>query len=820
VIADRDRSDAIVTPVRYRPLARGRRRAVAASLAGPLLILASVLVILHPIAFGGMLSTQHPDLLNFWLPEWCFLGRSLAAGHIPAWNPHVMGGLPFAADPQSGWMSIPVMTLFSGLGCGTAMRWFLVLQPTMAGLGIFWFLRSEGISRPAATVGGLVLALPLAASGLLLNVPFAATFAWTALVLAAASRVFHAATWSARLAWIALTALAWGQLAASHFSQGLIIGTGLLLAYLVARLVSAHRTEGWGPAGAGCGLLVLALPLVNLAYLLPRLAYLPGTTLAHGYSDLSRLSAQLGSSPGPPLTGSSGLQPSFLFRLAASPGFYLGALALGAVGAGLWSRRLRPVATAMVVVVVASYVMGLRPVVRGVPLSFGSSFLGGIYLHGPDRWIFASFVALPILAGLGVEAWREHHSARARLLMIGPGALVWGLLPSLLGLPRGGWLLPLAGAVAAIVLLAVVVVRPTLVLLLPLLVAGELVANGLLAQDARAPVAAAGGSSDAVVGYFPLLRPRVPAGDDLRLDAAVRAIATGSSGRYLAIAPAFWSPLGYRPPPPPAGWGLIGIQRSMLVGLEEAQGYNPVQSLRYWSFVRAIDPKPIRYNAAGFITAEPLTLDLLQVAYLVQPATDPVAVPDVVPVARERRWEVYRLRDPAPRASVVTSRSVVSSAREALARILAPGFDPRREVVLEARAGLTGLAELPGPSAGSDGSATYVQEGPQAARVEVESATPAIVLVRNTFDSHWSATVDGRSAPVLVADSFLQAVPVPAGRHTIRLSYDDPTIGYGLLGSAVSIALLLGIAAWLLAGERRERSRSTVEPTPANVTTA
>ncbi len=69
--------------------------------AGPLLIVVAVFVVLKGFAFTGRVSTQHPDLLGFWLPTYCFLGKSLAAGHLPAWNPHVMGGVPFAADPQS-----------------------------------------------------------------------------------------------------------------------------------------------------------------------------------------------------------------------------------------------------------------------------------------------------------------------------------------------------------------------------------------------------------------------------------------------------------------------------------------------------------------------------------------------------------------------------------------------------------------------------------------------------------------------------------------------------------------------------------------------
>src|SRR5215472_15888683 len=92
---------------------RGQLPAIGAALAGPLLITGSVLLVLRGFAFRGMVTTQHPDDLALYMPNWCFLGKQLASGHIPAWNPHVMGGVPAAADPLSGWMYLPVMALFT-----------------------------------------------------------------------------------------------------------------------------------------------------------------------------------------------------------------------------------------------------------------------------------------------------------------------------------------------------------------------------------------------------------------------------------------------------------------------------------------------------------------------------------------------------------------------------------------------------------------------------------------------------------------------------------------------------------------------------------
>src|SRR5690349_19799229 len=98
----------------------GTRRwsSALAPFAGPALILASVaasmrVFLLHDRSTGA-------DAVRAWLPFYCFLGRTIRAGHVPAWNPHILSGTPFAANPQSGWMYATPTALFTALPCGLA----------------------------------------------------------------------------------------------------------------------------------------------------------------------------------------------------------------------------------------------------------------------------------------------------------------------------------------------------------------------------------------------------------------------------------------------------------------------------------------------------------------------------------------------------------------------------------------------------------------------------------------------------------------------------------------------------------------------------
>jgi hypothetical protein len=74
----------------------------------------------------------------------------------------------------------------------------------------------------------------------------------------------------------------------------------------------------------------------------------------------------------------------------------------------------------------------------------------------------------------------------------------------------------------------------------------------------------------------------------------------------------------------------------------------------------------------------------------------------------------------------------------------------------------------------------------QRADIEVEAAEPSLVFVAQTWYHNWRAYVDGQPAPLLRANYAFQAIQVPAGRHYIRLAYEDLAFQFG---AAVSICM-------------------------------
>jgi hypothetical protein len=72
--------------------------------------------------------------------------------------------------------------------------------------------------------------------------------------------------------------------------------------------------------------------------------------------------------------------------------------------------------------------------------------------------------------------------------------------------------------------------------------------------------------------------------------------------------------------------------------------------------------------------------------------------------------------------------------------------------------------------------------------IEVEAAEPSLVVVAQTYYHNWHAYVDDQPAHLLRANYAFQAFQVPAGRHQVRLVYEDRVFQFG---AAVSICMMV-----------------------------
>lgn len=813
------RSPADATRIRLRT-----GRGFAAAVAGPAIIVMSVLITLRGFAFHADLTNHHPDILAFWLPRYAFLGRTLAAGHIPLWNPFEMAGYRFAADPQSGWLYLPAMAFFSWLDPGRAMRTLIVFNPLLAGLGMYWFLRKESLVRLAATAGGLCLAMLMSSSELAISMPFAGFLAWTTLVLVGASGYRLADRWSRRLVWLALAALAWSQVANAHMSHGLAMTSSLVAAYLLSWAIRDVRAGVIGGRAAAVQILVflLFLPLGSLAVLIPRLAFIKASSLHAGYGAIAG-SATATSGIQDRTLQTNGVWAAWPLGYAITPSAYAGAVILLSALVSWRARSHRSLVWAFAGAWLLTYILMLNVVVTNS--AFRSLLLhvpfGDVYLHNVGRLRYLSMVSLPVLGAVGLQGLFEAPMGRRRALQwLGAGVGLFLIFPLVMGgrpIRFSVFAVSLIAALPALFFLATRRFGWAKIGVVGVLCA-ELLAGGLYASGWQGGTIFMGLESGAHPNLVPqpIFPPDVVESTFLTPTPFVDQIRSQKQ-RYLTwVLPAASFEKGYLFAQHERDWPALAMERGTLFGIPDVLGYNPVQLVRYWNYIRAVNRLSVFYNAS--IVNDPTLplVRLLGVRYLItlhgqQPAGASGRV-----IMSADGYDLVEVYGWEPRVSVVSAWAVASDQAQALAAVRDPAFNPANTAILEADPGI--VANPNPPSTDALPSATYLETTPEHVSLDVTATDPSIVLVRNSYDPGWTATVDGRPVAVLPTDYLMQGVPVQAGHHIIDLTYRDPAITTGLEASAVAwSALVLALLAALVMERGRGRRAGTslrATPTP------
>ena len=789
-----------------RPVAR--RESFPAWL-GPALVFVTVAFTLRGFVFAAQLTNEHPDLLSFWLPRWTWLGRQIADGSLPAWNPYEMLGYRFAADPQGGWLYAPPMLLFSTFAPGLAMRAMVVLHPLLAGLGLYAFLRVERLERVVATVAAISLVAMMTTSELVLSMPFAGTVAWTTIVLVGAASFRRAERPSTAIAWLALAAFAWSQVANAHLSHGLALCSLLLAAFLLGHLVVDARNgvRGWRSSILPTVVFLVALPVASLAILVPRLDAITSSSLQEGYSALEAGTGER-VRVGDSAIQTDGVWAAWPLASSSAPGAYAGAAVLLAAPLALRARRFRGLVVGAGVAFAVTYVMTLTAIVTGPigdvleQLPFGDTLV-----HNPGRLRILWLVVLPVLAAVGLHGLVDEPPLKGQLARwLAAGVALWLILP----IASGGH--PIRWALFAVALVpAIVVLRmfargvPWATVAVVGLLAAEVVASSVWSsryEGFTQFVGLEGDSTSPNAVLQPLRRPEVDLDAFLEPGPFVGRI---GDDRYLTWAPpAAYYQRGYLAAQEPSDWPALALERGTLFGIRDVLGYNPVQLRRYWSWIRAVNELPLFYNATSIQLPTPSIVADAGVRYLIVPQGVPSPLPGDI-VARDRGYDLVELDAPSPFVSVESGWVVVGSADEAFALAArrsatdGPATDPSGPIVVE---GDPGIVADPN---GTDGALTFDERSATDIVLDVDAPSPSIVVIRTTFDDGWHAEVDGMPAPVVPVNGFTQGVAVEPGEHEVRLTYRDDAVALGSWLSAGAWGVLA--AAWIVARSREGRAR-------------
>ena len=103
----------------------------------------------------GKIILTGGDGWTYSLPVRVLLGRMIASGTLPLWNPYIFAGTPLLASVQPG-VLYPLNWLFALLPPGAAMNAVMILSFHLALIGAYLYMRRIGVGRIGALVTAII----------------------------------------------------------------------------------------------------------------------------------------------------------------------------------------------------------------------------------------------------------------------------------------------------------------------------------------------------------------------------------------------------------------------------------------------------------------------------------------------------------------------------------------------------------------------------------------------------------------------------------------------------------------------------------------
>ncbi|KKS90504.1 MAG: hypothetical protein UV66_C0003G0017 [Candidatus Woesebacteria bacterium GW2011_GWA1_43_12] len=683
-------------------------------------------------------------------------------GQIPLWNPYSFAGTQHAGNYQTAVFS-PFNLLFFLTSEIDAWSLLVLLQPLLAGIFMYIFLRSLERSEAACVVGStafmfcgfLVVWMAYATLG------YAAL--WLPLILFAIHRQFVKPSWWHLL--LVSVGLALSFLS-GHFQISLYV-SGLVLCYIFAKTIA---TKQWRVGGMlllffafGIGLSVPQFTLTFNAFeqSVRSTNFMKGEVIPWQY--LITLLA-------PDFFGNPVTRNDWFGHYAEWAG-YIGVVPLFLALYAIIRKKAFQVLF-FAIAGIATLALALPTPLNDLIYALKIPVLG---TSGASRIIVLFSFCLATLASFGFDAFLSDRENGRRKWLTGLAmgaflvvALLWAsvLLGSWLTgenktIAMRNLLLPTAILVITIVLTQAGFSRKKYI---RLIVVGALV--GLVAFD--------------MLRFASKWMPFDPKGFVYPKQKLLEYLNPKQIGYYRVF-------------------GNIGNEVGTMFGVPLIEGYDAMYQGRYGEFIGTAADGTIKspqrsvvlIDRQGRYTED--ALQLLGVRYVVHRISDGQNVwafpfwkyPHYRSSYRDEHFEVLENTQAYLRTFLASSYILAASDQEVIDRLWSTDFFRKTTLVLEQEPEIK-------PAEG-EGTSAISKYSPTEVIIEVKTSAPKLLFLSDTYEKGWKVTVDGKITPLYRADYAFRAVGVPTGEHIVRFFYDPPGFGISLLLAGISMmALVVG----------------------------
>ena len=163
---------------------------------------------------------------------------------------------------------------------------------------------------------------------------------------------------------------------------------------------------------------------------------------------------------------------------------------------------------------------------------------------------------------------------------------------------------------------------------------------------------------------------------------------------------------------------------------------------------------------------------------------------------------VIGLADPMRVANLIGDCTVISDREQLLRQLTSPAFIPTLKVFLESEPAIK-------PAGSNDpGTVRITGQTTDSMELQADVKSPAILLITNNYSKGWRVVPTEPSPPqqeyqMMPANGTLQAIPLAAGRHQLRVEYAPLAFRIGAWVSGISLIAYLAAIALQVKNSRR-----------------
>lgn len=229
-------------------------------------------------------------------------------------------------------------------------------------------------------------------------------------------------------------------------------------------------------------------------------------------------------------------------------------------------------------------------------------------------------------------------------------------------------------------------------------------------------------------------------------------------------------------------FGNLGYSLETYYNLPSLEGYDPLYVGRVGEFMRAslngelmpAERSVVKINRDGKYTKR--ILDLTGVNVIFHPKADSYqswAFPvwndsSFSKIYEDDLFELYRNKNALNRTKLFYSYEVISDKEKIIKKFFNDKFDFKKTLILEqVPDGLDQKNNQKG-----SGKVKIVLNSPNKIIVQTQSNAPSLLFLSDTYFSNWRATVNGKKVKIYRADYAFRAVVVPKGKSDVVFYYD------------------------------------------------